>query len=306
LNARAYTAVGDRRVHRSTEAREDAVSMVRRRSVSAGLAASLLVTVLGMTPITAAADPPLPDPRRPEMPADVLKTQPRINGGAEARGNRVHKLTESDRKKAESSGSRIVESEDGLLVLELKEQNGKRVQLVAQNAKTVSGIEVIGLAFLDEAAIAAVERGSSMAFSFGPQAVAAHRNGTNHSHYPGFPFHTCSFVYNWANGDSTFHICSIDVSLLQYVAAGWSALLLGLFNPVVGFVAGLIVFGGINYYRNADGSIDLFGPNVSIVSHYGNTYYWGSRGGWYYHYPRGSIYYGYARRATNGLLYRTH
>lgn len=87
---------------------------------------------------------------------------------------------------------------------------------------------------------------------------------------------------------------------------GSRLLLGGLFNPVIGFVAGLLIYSSGQYYKNADGSIDLFGPNASINAHYGYTYYWGSRGGWYYHYPYGSPYYGWARRDSTGVLYRTH
>ena len=101
-------------------------------------------------------------------------------------------------------------------------------------------------------------------------------------------------------------MCQQDAVFYTYVASGWSGFLVGLFNPVLGFITGLFVFGTINNYTNSDGSIDLFGPAASINSHYGNTYYWGARGGWYYHYPVGNVYYGYARRASNGLLYRTH
>lgn len=93
---------------------------------------------------------------------------------------------------------------------------------------------------------------------------------------------------------------------LQWVSIGWGALLAGLFNPVIGFVAGLLIYSSWHYYKNADGSIDLFGPNASINARYGYTYYWGSRGGWYYHYPPGSPFYRYARRDSTGVLYRTN
>lgn len=283
------------------------MALVRRRALSAGLSASLLVAALGMTPIQAASDPTLPDPRRPEMPAEVSQTQPEMTGAVAARGNRVRKLGDADRRTVEATGARIVESDDGILVLEVVDERGEPLQIVAHDAETESGIEVIGLAFLDAAEIEAVNADrQSVGISFGPQPVSAHRDGTNHSHYPGFPFHTCSYVYNWANGDSTFHMCAQDVSLLQYVATSWGGLLGGLFNPVVGFVAGLIIFGGIQFYKNADGSIDMFGPAASINSHYGYTYYWGSREGWYYHYPTGSQYYGWARRYSTGVLYQTH
>lgn len=284
------------------------MSVVRRRTLSVGISASLLVTVMGMAPIRAASGPPLPDPgERPVMPADVRLTQPKITGNVAPRDNRVHKLSDPARQAFKNAGTKVIESDEGILVLEVLDEHNKPLQIVAHDAVTVSGIEVIGLAFLDSGELDAINAGTaSTGFAFGPQPVIAHRNGTNHSHYPGFPFHTCSYVYNWANGDSTFHMCAVDVTLLQYVATAWSGFLIGLFNPVLGFVAGLIVFGGIQYYKNNDGSIDLFGPAASINAHYGNTYYWGSRGGWYYHYPSWSIYYGWARRASNGLLYRTH
>lgn len=280
---------------------------MRSRPMAVGLIASLLVTILGLTPITAAHGSTLPDPRRPDTHAPVSPGQMRDLGAA-TRSNHVPQVSPSDRAGFESTGARVVESEDGLLVLEVADERGSPIYVSAYDTETQSGIGVIGLQFITASELASRDSGSStFNFAFGPQAVAAHRNGTNHSHNVGFPFHdNCSYVYNWANGDSTFHICSIDVSWLQYVATGWGALLGGLFNPVVGFVAGLLIFSGIQNYRNADGSIDLFGPAVSITTHYGYTYYWGSRGGWYWHYPSGSVYYGYARRDSTGVRYRTH
>lgn len=282
--------------------------VIGRRTLSAGLSASLLMTALGMTPISAAADPAVPDPRdRPAMPDDVRLTQPALLDDVPVRGNRVQKVTETQRQGFESSGARVVQSDEGLLVIELRDEKDVPTQIVAFDTATDSGIEVIGLAFLDAAEIDAINAGKIVdSTAFGPQTVSAHRNGTNHSHYPGYPFHTCTYVYNWANGDSTFHMCQQDAVFYTYVASGWSGFLIGLFNPVLGFITGLFVFGTINNYTNSDGSIDLFGPAASINSHYGNTYYWGAREGWYYHYPVGNAYYGYARRASNGLLYRTH
>jgi hypothetical protein len=283
------------------------MASVRSRPLVAGLVSSLLVTILGLAPITAAHGSDLPDPRRPDTRAPVSPEQLKA-AGAITRSNHVPEVGLSDRRAFESTGASVVESKDGLLVLEVADERGAPVYVAAYDTKTRSGVGVIGLQFIRASELEALESGSStFNFAFGPQAVAAHRNGTNHWHNVGFPFHdNCSYVYNWANGDSTFHICPIDVSYLQYVATGWGALLGGLFNPVIGFVAGLLIYSGINYFKNADGSIDLFGPAVSITTHYGYTYYWGSRGGWYWHYPSSSIYYGYARRDSTGVLYRTH
>lgn len=269
-----------------------------------------MVTLVGMTPITTATDPQLPDPVRPDAPMPTSADQPSLVGNAVARSNHVPKATDADRRAFEQTGAEVVESDEGLLVLELTDANDAHVYLAVYDTQTDSGIDVIGVQFLDARAGASVGVLSpATALQFGPQPVAAHRNGTNHWHNVGFPFSdNCSYVYNWANGDSTFHICAKDVGLLQYVATGWSGLLgfAVTFNPVVGFVAGLLIFGGINNYKNADGSIDLFGPNASINAHYGYTYYWGSRGGWYYHYQAGHQYFGWARRDSTGVLYRTH
>jgi len=263
-----------------------------------------------MTPITTATDPQLPDPVRPDAPMPTSADQPSLVDNAVARSNHVPKASDADRRAFEETGAEVVESEEGLLILEVTDATGAHAYIAAYDTQTDSGIDVIGVQFADAEAGASVSvRSPATALQFGPQAVAAHRNGTNHSHNVGFPFHdNCSYVYNFANGDSTFHICAVDVGLLQYVGSGWSALL-GFsvtFNPVVGFVAGLLVYGGVNNYKNSDGSIDLFGPAASINSHYGYTYYWGSRGGWYYHYASGSPYFGYARRETTGIRYRTH
>jgi len=284
------------------------MALLRRRTIAAGLVVTLVVTALGMAPIATAANSRLPDPMRPDAPMPTSAEQPLPPGNAVARGNHVRKATDSDLRGFEQTGARVVESDDGLLILETTGQDNSPVYVAAYDTQTASGVDVIGLQFATAAEVASMSQGrQGTALTFGPQAVAAHRNGTNHAHNVGFPFHdNCSYVYNWANGDSTFHICPIDVGFLQFVSTGWGALLGGLFNPVVGFVAGLLIYSGTQYFKNADGSVDLFGPNVSINAHYGYTYYWGSRGGWYYHYPSGSRYFGYARRDSTGVLYRTH
>ncbi len=284
------------------------MTLVRRRSIAAGLVASLFVTVLGMAPITTASDSPLPDPRRPDTPMPISAEQPSAAGNSVARANHVRTATDADRRAFASTGARVVESVEGLLVLQVADDGGAPLNVVAYDTQSVSGIDVIGLEFINPAELAAQSAGlSRSAFAFGPQPVVAHQNGTNHSHNVAPPFHdNCSYVYNWANGDSTFHVCSIDVQFLQYVSTSWGVLLGGLFNPVIGFVAGLLIYNGYQNYRNADGSIDMFGPAVSISLHYGYSYYWGSRIGWYYHYPSGSSWYGYARRDSTGVYYRTH
>lgn len=283
------------------------MTILHRRSIAVGLAASLIVTALGLAPFTAAAESPLPDPVRPGTPMPVYRGQPQLAHSGVARSNHVPKATDADVRGFEASGARVVESEEGLLVLQVADERGAPLYVAAYDTHTASGTNVVGIQFADATSVASSTGWLGSLFAFGPQAVAAHRNGTNHWHNVGFPFHdNCSYVYNWANGDSTFHICSIDVGYLQFVSTGWGALLGGLFNPVIGFVAGLLIFSGWQYFKNADGSIDMFGPNASINQHYGYTYYWGSRGGWYWHYPYGSIYYGYARRDSTGVLYRTH
>ena len=284
------------------------MALLRRRSIVAGLVASLMVTLVGMTPITTATDPQLPDPVRPDAPMPTSADQPTLVGNAVARSNHVPKATDADRRAFEQTGAEVLESDEGLVVLKVTDENNAPLYVAAYDTKTASGIDVIGLKFIPEAELTALSGGqSASAFTFGPQPVAAHRNGTNHSHNVGYPFHdNCSYVYNWANGDSTFHICPQDVGYLQWVSTGWGALLGGLFNPVIGFVAGLLIYSSWHYYKNADGSIDLFGPDASIDAHYGYTYYWGTRGGWYYHYRAGHTYYGWARRDSTGVLYRTH
>ncbi len=286
------------------------MALLRRRSIVAGLIASLMMTLVGLTPVTTATDPQLPDPQRPDTPMPNTADQPLLVGNPVARSNHVPKVTDADRRAFEQTGANVVDSDEGLLVLEVTDGSDAPVYIAAYDTQTASGIDVIGVQFLDATAEAGVGvRAPATAPQFGPQPVAAHRNGTNHSHTVGFPFHdNCSYVYNFANGDSTFHICAIDADLLQYVGSGWAALLgtVATFNPVVGFVAGLLVYSGAQYYKNSDGSVDLFGPAASINSHYGYTYYWGSRGGWYYHYASGTTYFGYARRETTGIRYRTH
>lgn len=278
--------------------------------MAAALSASLLVTTLGMVPIQAAAENTLPDPRpRPVMSGEVVAMQPSVDT-ARAVSNRVAKLTPERRANLESQGITIVESEVGSLVLEKLDDHGQRTRVAAFDAVTESGIEVIGLGFLDADAIEAIEAGETRdEIAFGPQSVFAHRNGTNHSHPAGWPFRACSYVYNWANGDSVFHMCSLDVVFYQYVAAAWVGALGAIAsggNPVVALLTGIFVFGGINNWRNPDGSIDLFVPNTSVVTHYGYSYYWGPREGWYYHYPQGHSRYGYALRVSTNFLYRTN
>jgi len=219
------------------------MALLRRRTIAAGLVVSLVVTALGMAPIATAANSRLPDPMRPDAPMPTSAEQPLPPGNAVARGNHVRKATDADLRGFEQTGARVVESDDGLLILETTGQDNSPVYVAAYDTQTASGVDVIGLQFATAAEVASMSQGrQGTALTFGPQAVAAHRNGTNHAHNVGFPFHdNCSYVYNWANGDSTFHICPIDVGFLQFVSTGWGALLGGLFNPVVGFVAGLLM-----------------------------------------------------------------
>ena len=261
--------------------------LVGRRSVSVGLSVGLLVTAVGMTPIQAASATPLPDPPpRPVMPAEVRQLQPNGLSGL-APGNRVREITEQQRQAWESTGTRVVQSKVGLLVLEQLDQRGEPVRIAMFDTATESGIEVVGLAFGYAAEIEDEVAGPpSTGISFGPQPVSAHRNGTNHYHNLQWPFSSSTYVYNYANGDSFLHVGANDVGWMQYIASGWAgALATSVGFPFVGFVGGVAVYGGINNFKNPDGSIDMFGPNSTINSRYGNSYYYGALGGWYYHHP---------------------
>ena len=72
-----------------------------------------------MTPITTAADSQLPDPRRPDTPMPTHAVQALLPGNAVARPNHVPKATDADRRAFEQTGADVVESEEGLLVLEV-------------------------------------------------------------------------------------------------------------------------------------------------------------------------------------------
>lgn len=48
----------------------------RRRSIVAGLVVSLIVSSVGLTLITTAMDPQLPDPARPDTPMPTSVEQP--------------------------------------------------------------------------------------------------------------------------------------------------------------------------------------------------------------------------------------
>ncbi|MBI2764243.1 MAG: hypothetical protein HYX54_11005 [Chloroflexi bacterium] len=198
----------------------------------------------------------------------------------------------------------MVQEQAGLVVLEMADEGGVPVRIAMFDTVTKSGIEVIGLGFAYAEDAPDVIDLHPTAVSFGPQPVSATRNGTNHSHQLQWPFSSCSYVYNYASGDSYLHLCPNDITLLQYVGTMWATLAgVAFLTPVLGWIPGLVVFAGIQNFKNPDGSLDFYAPSSSINSSYGNTYYYGALGGWYYHYPQGNSLYGYARRLSTGFLY---
>ena len=68
-----------------------------------------------------------------------------LPGNAVARPNHVPKATDADRRAFEQTGADVVESEEGLLVLEVTDENDAPLYIAAYDTQTASGVDVIGI-----------------------------------------------------------------------------------------------------------------------------------------------------------------
>ncbi len=126
---------------------------------------------------------------------------------------------------------------------------------------------------------------------------------------PGPPFHDYprSYLYMYGGGsDAYIHLCATDVANVRFVGtAAAAAIGIVVGTPLLGWLGGIVVWVGIGLFQAGDGSIDMYLPETSSISHYGWTYYNynGPYHGWYYHNPSWSSWYRYATRQSNGLHY---
>lgn len=268
---------------------------------------SILVQIMGLAPIHAATPPSLPDPpARPVMPPDVRLSQPDGAQGRRADQNHVRELTEPEIVAIEAEGADVVTSDEGLLEVDVATDEGK-IRIGLFDTQTVSGIEVIGIAFADEAELAE-ESGSANVFPFGPEAVAANQLPYSHTHNLGSPFRDgCSYLYQYgASNDSYVYVCPADVNNIRLAGAAMGVIMAIIGTPVAGAIGNLVWNAGINLFQQNDGSLKFYTPGSSLVNHYGwvywyskNTYY----ADWYWYYPQGSQWYCYARKNSNNTLY---
>ena len=177
------------------------------------------------------------------------------------------------------------------------------------DARTVSGIAVIGLGFARESDLASASA-LDLAALIGPRTALADTRPYDHTHTLPSPFHTCSYLYQYAAGsgrDAYVHICAVDVGNARWVGSAM-ATVLGLVagNPVLSLIGVLIVNIGLSLFQQNDGSINLYVPGSASVNHYGYTYYYSRYTywqDWYYHNPYGSTWYCYVTKYSNGYHY---
>ncbi len=294
--------------------------MRNSRSIVMALVLSLLAQVLGMAPINAAAPPQvasemmaLPDPpARPVMPPDVRASQPGLESEGQVQGgdNHVRKLSPTEVGRLEESGSAVVVNEEGLLEFDIGAP-GERTRVALYDTETTSGIPVVGLAFLDESEIRAFEANSDPVggFAFGPQQVLANDLPWSHTHPLGAPFHSCSYLYQYGGNskDAYVYVCSTDVGNLRWVGNAMAAAIgVVSLSPLLALVGYLAVNLAISFFQQSDGSIKIYVPGTSSVSHYGWVYWYSNNpawADWYYYVPSGNPWYCYAQKYSSGIYY---
>jgi len=299
--------MGDRGVPKPREA-----LMRWRRPLVLALSLSLLTQALAMAPINAATPSSeqtvLPDPAsRPPVPPELLSSQPQESaGGGE---NHVRKLSPSEVSDLEESGATVIVNEEGLLEFDVGD-SGQRTRLALYDTETVSGIPVVGFGFLNESEIQSLEARSDVGgFAFGPQPVLADNRSYNHTHPLGSPFHSCSYLYQYAGNsrDAYVYICPIDVGNIRAIGSIWAAIVLvPVGSPLLSLLGVLVWNVGISLFQENDGSLQLYVPGSSSVNHYGYSYYYSRYTyweDWYYHNPSWSPYYCYATKYRNGYRY---
>ena len=284
----------------------------RRRLWATVATLSLLFQGLALAPLISASDEALPDPplHRPAMPPEVAASLGSATGDVAAGliNNRVHRLEAADIAALEAAGGKLLVNEDGLIEFSIGTASD-RAMIALYDARTVSGIAVIGLGFARESDLASASA-LELAALIGPRTALADTRPYDHTHTLPSPFHTCSYLYQYAAGsgrDAYVHICAVDVGNARWVGSAM-ATVLGLVagNPVLSLIGVLIVNIGLSLFQQNDGSINLYVPGSASVNHYGYTYYYSRYTywqDWYYHNPYGSTWYCYVTKYSNGYHY---
>lgn len=281
--------------------------MRKPRPVTMVVVFSILVQLLGLAPINAASPPSLPDPpARPVMPNDVRLSQPDAAADHRADQNHVRELTETEIAAVEAVGGDVVTSADGQLEVDVATAEGK-LRIALFDTKTVSGIDVIGIAFADETELAG-ESGAADGFPFGPETAAANQLPYSHTHNLGPPFRDgCSYLYQYgASNDSFVYVCPADVNNIRLAGTAMGVIMAFIGLPIPGAIGYLVWNAGINLFQQNDGSLKFYTPGSSLVNHYGWVYWYSNNAyyaDWYWYYPQGSQWYCWARKNSNNTLY---
>jgi hypothetical protein len=289
---------------------------LRRRSLIVLVALALVAQVVAMAPINASESSRLVvDPSAvPDPPATPPFIPPELQTGSALPAidgllNHVRKLDASEVAALAEAGVRVAVNEEGLLQLDVGDA-GERTRIALYDTHTQSGIAVVGLGFLNESEIESLDGSAGLGrFGFGPQAVLADMRWYDHTHALGPPFHSCSYLYQYAGNsrDAYVYICPVDVGNIRWVGSAMASLL-GVVsgNPLLAFLGVLVANIGISFFQENDGSIRLYVPGSASVNHYGWTYYYSRYSyweDWYYHNPTWSAYYCYATKYSNGYRY---
>ena len=216
----------------------------------------------------------LPDlPERPSRTNDLAKKTPAEVADFERKAN-----------------VKVVENDDNLFVYDTV-VDGQRLRIALLEERTKSGFPVIGMAFLDDQKIRAVEeakKSNKHTSLLGPGVAHAHE--TNYGHYHGF--FGCSYAYQYANSWQLYvYICPADVSSARAVGgsiAGAIGIATG--HPWLGWAVGLGINSGMWWLQEDDGSIHVYFDAESVLRNFGWVYYWGKLQTWMYGYARDAAY----------------
>lgn len=185
----------------------------------------------------------------------------------------------------------MVENQDGLVVVELLDDNGLPMRIAALNEHTDLGTDVIGLAFLGPAEIAELESMESQETAlFGPAPVAAHFQDQSHYHY----FYNCSWVYQQGGTYAiSWYMCPNDTFWDRKIGQALTiALSAATRRPILIWLGGMLTVNieGLFYQPDGSlrGSVSDYRPACGWIN-------WGAAAPhWLYYYCAGTTYYGYA------------
>lgn len=286
--------------------------MRTRATLSRAVCLLLVLNAIALAPVGATRplterahghDEPVPDPALIIDAPKAGKLDPLLEDVAlPAVPNHVSAWTTEEVATFTAEGLSVIENREGLRVVEDQTDSGDRSRIAAFDAITDGGVEVIGLAFLDEAEIRELEamQADTSPRVLGPQVVSAHYQDKSHYHY----FFRCSWVYNQGGTYGiTIHICSTDFGDIQNAGtAVAAAMTIPARNPWLAWITGVAVYYGMGTCKDANGHCRISMSDYRAVC------------GWiqyipltgqvaYYGYCSGSSNYGYALRSGGGLYY---